>query len=497
MFRIALITATFLVLCSAVFPNAAPANDQTVIIGMDNRFSGFDAIGHIKRNHGSLAAQAESISHWAAYFSVNPVLLTHVAKARYEVELLDSSAIRSLAKSLASLKIVEDEAAHDEDLTRQALHEGLSSTFGFSPVSATRVLDLSRKETVAAGLNIVLTEASATPPALDLPFSRPQAWQFNGVHTWTGDDNDSAMSSIDFVRDWSIDWGDDTSEDWISAAHDGQVSVYSSCYMQILHDSGWATVYYHMDNLQVKTGQSVTAGEAIGNYAKDRDQALCSGGKSTGPHLHFALQRDGQHYSLQDIALSGYIIHPGTSSYDTARSRMWLEKRATRYFAFDEAIAQEEGDNTIDYRYNGMWYSPDHDGHGLNIEISEFPQGDSPRKSVFIVMYTYDDFGLANFYAGSRDYDRWRSDESMTVELLQTSGGDLTNLLPIDFSDPEHVESSGALTVRFLDCQNAEIDYGLKERSSGQVVNHSISLTRLIGVPEHVCEAASLDVPAN
>jgi len=40
-----------------------------------------------------------------------------------------------------------------------------------------------------------------------------------------------------------------------------------------------------------------------------------------------------------------------------------------------------------------------------------------------------------------------------------------------------------------------KIEISLNERSSGQIVNHSISVTKLIGVPDHVCAAASLPLP--
>jgi hypothetical protein len=484
-----------LISLSATALQAATAGNEGLLLVMDSRFSGFDAISHIQRNHGSLAAQAESISHWAAYYSVNPILLTHVIKAQPPQVMQNTGSIRSLARSLGSLSTLQSELRRGEVVSPQALQPELRGLFSFSDETASKVIDLTRQETAAAGLSTPLAIISDIPPAFDLPFDRPQAWQFNGAHTWTGDDDGSPMSSLDFVRSWSIDWGDDTSDDWVATAHDGEVTVHSSCFVDVLHDSGWATRYYHLDNLQVASGQRILAGDRLGNYASDEDQALCSGGHSTGPHLHFALRRDGQYYSLQDIALSGYIVHPGDSSYDAARDRMWLLKRGEKFYAFDEAIAQQEGDNTIDYRYNGMWFSADHNGHGLNVEITEFPGEEESRKSVFFVMYTYDDDGLANFYAGNRDYDRWRSDESMMVDMLQTSGGDFSNLFPVDFNDPESVQSAGEAELRFFDCRNAQLYLSLNERSSGQAVEHSISLTKLIGVPDHVCAAASLPLP--
>jgi murein DD-endopeptidase MepM/ murein hydrolase activator NlpD len=409
-----------------------------------------------------------------------------VLEARAAQQPLNLDSIRNAAHALAALPAQQ---------TYVQLAAAVGSAFDLTPDTASKLVEAARLQSDAAGLMKPLAVVSDTPPALDLPFSRPQNWQFNGVHTWTGDDDGSPMSSIDLVRSWSIHWGEDTSGDRVSAAHDGEVTVLSRCFVQVQHDSGWATRYYHMDNLQVETGQRVQAGDFLGNYANDEEQALCSGGHSSGPHVHFALQKDGLYFSLQDVALSGYLVHPGESSYDSSQDHMWLEKRGERYYAYGPGIAQQEGDNTIDYRYNGMWYSPAHDGHGLNVEITEFAGKDGPRKTVFVVMYTYDDAGEANFYVGNRDYDRWRSDESMIIDMLQTSGGNFSDLAPVDFQSPSDVTPAGQLEIRFFDCGLAEVNLELDERVTGQPSLHNISLIKLIGVPDHVCAEASLPLP--
>ena len=153
------------------------------------------------------------------------------------------------------------------------------------------------------------------------------------------------------------------------------------------------------------------------------------------------------------------------------------------------------GDNTIDYRYNGMWYSPASNGHGLNVEITEFPGQETSRKSVFIVVYTYDDAGLANYYVGNADFERWRSDETMVIDMLQTAGGDFTNLAAIDFNDPNEVKPAGQAEIGFLDCNNAVLRLDLDERIVGRPIEHLVELVKLIGVPEHVCKAAPLALP--
>jgi murein DD-endopeptidase MepM/ murein hydrolase activator NlpD len=465
---------------------AKESPDGRVVI-QDSRFSGFDAIEYVRRTHSGLAAHAEAISHWAGYYGVNPILLAHAAERDAAAAPFGAAAVRSLAERISAF------ASGQEDTARLAAM--LSQALSVSVLDAEGLLDGTRSAMRFAGLSLPLAIVEASPPALDLPFAEPQAWQFNGAHTWTGSDDGSPMSSLDWASSWSQRWGDDTSNDWVAAAHDGEVTVFSSCFVHVQHPGGWSTRYYHLDNVLVTTGQRVRAGDRLANYANDEEQALCSGGHSNTPHMHFALLRDGQYVSLSDIAVSGYAVHPGSSSYDTHRDRMWLEKRGQRYYAFDLPIGRQPGDNTIDYRYNGMWYSPDHDGHGMNIEITESPDGEASRHTVFLVMYTYDDAGDANFYVGNRDFERWRSDEGQEIELLQTAGGDLVDLSPIDFDNPDQVMPAGQAEVRFLDCNRARVALLLYERTSGQPVEHSLALQRLIGVPAHVCEAASLPLP--
>jgi murein DD-endopeptidase MepM/ murein hydrolase activator NlpD len=54
----------------------------------------------------------------------------------------------------------------------------------------------------------------------------------------------------------------------------------------ILHENGDVTVYGHMDEILVKPGQYVQAGETIA--------LLGNRGQSTGPHLHFEVHQGGE-----------------------------------------------------------------------------------------------------------------------------------------------------------------------------------------------------------
>ncbi|MBR5407986.1 MAG: peptidoglycan DD-metalloendopeptidase family protein [Lachnospiraceae bacterium] len=80
----------------------------------------------------------------------------------------------------------------------------------------------------------------------------------------------------------------------ILAAYDGDVvsAGYSSSmgnYIMIDHGDSLITIYMHASSLNVSTGQSVSKGQKIG--------AVGSTGRSTGPHLHFSVRKDGNYVS--------------------------------------------------------------------------------------------------------------------------------------------------------------------------------------------------------
>ncbi len=53
----------------------------------------------------------------------------------------------------------------------------------------------------------------------------------------------------------------------------------------VQHPSGLTTLYAHNHDLRVKTGQQVRAGQVISSVGES--------GRTTGPHLHFEVRRDG------------------------------------------------------------------------------------------------------------------------------------------------------------------------------------------------------------
>jgi len=84
----------------------------------------------------------------------------------------------------------------------------------------------------------------------------------------------------------------------IYAAADGNVIVAESApqthgnYIVLQHEQDFQTFYSHCDTLLVEKGQPVKAGELIARIGNT--------GRSTGPHLHFEIRKDGKSQDPQD-----------------------------------------------------------------------------------------------------------------------------------------------------------------------------------------------------
>ncbi len=171
-----------------------------------------------------------------------------------------------------------------------------------------------------------VTQALSSPILMQFPFPVDEAWHFGGAHA--SDGSGSTLSSLDFSKSWES-WGDPINS-YVVASAGGKVKKHSSCYVEVIHSGNWSTTYYHMGALSVQDGQIVKANDKIGKYAKNKSQALCDGGDSTGPHVHWTLYNSGAEVSLSGVRLSGWKIHPGTSNYDEDCSRMYLIKDGTK-----------------------------------------------------------------------------------------------------------------------------------------------------------------------
>ena len=65
----------------------------------------------------------------------------------------------------------------------------------------------------------------------------------------------------------------------------GRGTVYGN-FVRVDHGDGFTSFYGHMDSISVTKGQKVALGQQVGKVG--------STGKSTGPHLHFEMRKDGK-----------------------------------------------------------------------------------------------------------------------------------------------------------------------------------------------------------
>jgi LasA protease len=331
----------------------------------------FDLRAYLAASAPHLLPHAEAMSHWAGYYSISPKLLLALLEMQSSVWSVATSAamanptaglaagsefneqIRTLLMGLTVDFYAFREASGGRSTAMNAATFALLNAFrAVAPngLSAAEADDLRRRFLDASvrlfpmpvhGAALTTDVDRIGPPAafMQLPWKHNQAWFFNGVHTQTGSDP-GVMNSIDFARSFQLDWGANTSTDYVVAAHAGTVTVFSTCNLRVTSPNGWATNYYHLSNVVVSSGTQVNANDTIGVYANAPSQALCQGGQSTRPHLHFSLFQNGVFAPLDGAQLGGYLVHAGRFSYDIDPNYMWLQSVATgtRHYAGRSAL---------------------------------------------------------------------------------------------------------------------------------------------------------------
>lgn len=119
----------------------------------------------------------------------------------------------------------------------------------------------------------------------------------------------------------------------------------------------------------------------------------------------------------------------------------------------------------VDHRFSGAWFDPDHDGEGYLIEILE-------NQRAVVYWFTYRADGSQRWMVGTGAIEANR----ITVpRLMSTRGG----RFGMDFNPDDVVmEKTGSMTLSFLDCSTALVNYSVKNNGGQQ---DTIRLTEISG----------------
>lgn len=123
--------------------------------------------------------------------------------------------------------------------------------------------------------------SAAARPAFEMPFPCNQAWRA-GTRT-----NHDPQLAIDF----NVGGGDADRYKPVNASWAGTATVYHKTghgygtYVVINHGGGWTTLYAHLEDAAVRTGQRVVRGQRIGRVGKS--------GQQPTTHLHYEQRQNG------------------------------------------------------------------------------------------------------------------------------------------------------------------------------------------------------------
>ncbi|MCC6626900.1 MAG: peptidoglycan DD-metalloendopeptidase family protein [Chloroflexi bacterium] len=168
--------------------------------------------------------------------------------------------------------------------------------------------------------------AAVSDPGFRLPWEYGQEWWFiGGPHlAWEAG---TPWGAVDFQPPNSV--GCEPKEAtswWIRPAARGKVTRADSNYIEIDHENGWRTVYYHIGSIQVNVNAEVFRSTNLGHPSC----FIGAGGRADGRHVHLAFKRDGAWIDLRStsVRLSGWEIKGGsTGQYSGSLQRDGIVKQ--------------------------------------------------------------------------------------------------------------------------------------------------------------------------
>jgi len=269
---------------------------------------------YLRTRYPHLLPLQPAIDTWASRLGIHPRLLAVVVDnlfsgSRVTGSRRDMDAVFQLATALSKTFVEQSSGPLAASRAVEAASDAL-----FFELHLPTGLEKLRPEGAVSG----------TPPPLYDYFQPPwpigETWAGGGAHG-------TNHNALDFWGDWKP-WGDpDVFDYWVTAMQAGTVRVWSSCSMSVVHDNGWVTSYYHLENVQRADFEPVERNDVLANYADDETQATCSGGFSTGPHVHTSLKYDGSAIAVDEVNVdfTAFSHHAGPGDYNTNCSQSWYD----------------------------------------------------------------------------------------------------------------------------------------------------------------------------
>lgn len=297
-------------------PLQATYDGPVLVDNSQYRYTGTDRLSfstadYLANKYPKLLPVRPAIDTWSSRLGIHPRVLSAVVNdyfAGLQVigDRSDFDAVVQVASALATTYAAQ--APHPLAASRAARATADALFFELRPPA----------ELVA---NRPTRAFAPSAPALFGYFQPP--WEIG--ETWAGGGaHGGSHNALDFWGAYQ-EWGDNTSAHWVAAMQSGTVRVWSSCGMTVVHPNGWVTDYYHLDNIQIADGATVQRNDRIANYADNHAQATCSGGGSSGPHVHMSVSYDGSGISVDkdNLDFTAFSHNAGVGDYDADCSRSW------------------------------------------------------------------------------------------------------------------------------------------------------------------------------
>jgi murein DD-endopeptidase MepM/ murein hydrolase activator NlpD len=304
------VTASAALAATASTAHAQPAPVETPLAAAENVEITVDTAAAEALPGGSTVTPAEDLLADAVVADVlqarNSTLSTLSDQERdVRVDVREASDGSAFGVAIVTAPMDVDESPHAwlfaADYEGSAWTVGLEGTKEFSSILAdSTLLEEEERETVASSTDPSGVSTSSYT-GVGLPFAIGSSMiMTGGPH---GNSGTHPYSSVDFAG----------GSGQARAARGGY--AYSLCtgWTRVIHDNGYSTDYYHLENYQWLPGNNV----GVGHYLGTQGNSICAGGSSTGAHIHFSLRgysdpnAAGWYVALHGRTLGGWTFVEG------------------------------------------------------------------------------------------------------------------------------------------------------------------------------------------